>query len=52
MLRFLLAFSLCLSIGAGFWYALTSTLTDMTKADCLYGVQSACDQLKRDGVQP
>jgi hypothetical protein len=41
---------LCLGLGAGFWFTLTSTLTDMTKADCLAGVQRACDQLSRDGV--
>ena len=52
MLKFLLTFTLCLSIGAGFWYALTSTLTDMTKADCRAGVKRACDQLNRDEVKP
>lgn len=44
--------TLCLSLGAGFWFALTSSLTDMTRADCLAGVQRACDQLNRDGVKP
>lgn len=52
MLKFLLTFALCLSIGAGFWYALTSTLTDMTKADCRAGVELACEQLNRDEVWP
>ena len=34
-------------IGAGFWFALTSTLDDMTRRDCEYGVQAACEQLKK-----
>ena len=50
MRTFLASTALCLSLGAGFWYALTSSLTDMTKTDCLAGVQRACDQLNRDGV--
>jgi hypothetical protein len=42
--------TLCLGLSAGFWFALTSSLTDMTKADCQAGVQRACDQLKKDGA--
>ena len=35
-------------IGTGFWFALTSTLDDMTRRDCeLYNVQAACEQLKK-----
>jgi hypothetical protein len=46
MRTFLASTALCLSLGAGFWFALTSTLTDMTEADCLAGVQRACEQLE------
>ena len=28
------------------WFALTSTLDSMTRHDCLYGVQAACEALK------
>lgn len=42
---------LCLGLSVGFWYSLTTTLTDMTKADCLAGVQRACEQLNHDGVR-
>lgn len=51
MRSFLTSSVLCLGLGAGFWFALTSTLTDMTKLDCLAGVERACDQLNRDGVK-
>lgn len=44
--------ALCLALTGGFWYALTSSLTDMTRADCQAGVHRACNQLKADGVQP
>lgn len=47
MRPFLASFTLCLALGLGFWYALTSTLTDMTQRDCKAGVQRACDQLQR-----
>jgi len=50
MRTFLASSALCLSLAAGFWFALTSTLTDMTKADCLAGRQRACEQLQQDGV--
>lgn len=52
MRTFLASASLCLALSAGFWFALTSTLTNMTASDCRAGVTAACDQLKRDGVQP
>jgi len=51
MQAFLASSVLCLGLSAGFWFALTSTLTDMTKADCYAGVERACDQLNRDGVK-
>ncbi len=41
---------LCATLGAGFWYALTSTLTDMTRRDCQLGHTAACLQLTKDGV--
>lgn len=41
---------LCASLVAGFWYALTSTLTDMTRLDCEMGHTAACLQLTKDGV--
>ena len=50
MRPFLDSSTLCLALGLGFWYALTSTLTDMTQRDCKAGVQRACDQLKREGA--
>lgn len=40
---------LCLGLVVGFWYCLTTSLTDMTKADCKAGIQQACDQLVSDG---
>jgi hypothetical protein len=52
MRTFIASTALWLSLGAGFWFALTSTLTDMTRADCEAGVQNACVQLVRDGVKP
>jgi hypothetical protein len=52
MRTFLASSALCLSLGAGFWFALTSSLTDMTRADCLAGVERACQQLMVDGVKP
>lgn len=50
MRPFLASATLCLALGLGFWYALTSTLTEMTQRDCEAGVQRACDQLKREGA--
>lgn len=34
-----------------FWFALTSSLTDMIRRDCRAGVEQACLQLKADGVK-
>jgi hypothetical protein len=52
MRTFLASTGLCLALSAGFWFALTSTLTDLTTRDCRAGVSQACEQLRRDGVQP
>ena len=38
---------LCAFFGAASWYCLTSTLDDMTKRDCLAGVQKACAALEQ-----
>lgn len=43
---------LCLALSAGFWYSITSTLDDLTRRDCRAGVQRACDQLAKAGLQP
>tara|TARA_Y100001938_G_scaffold60343_1_gene84101 strand:+ start:81 stop:212 length:132 start_codon:yes stop_codon:yes gene_type:complete len=40
-----LFFFLC--VGAIFYTALDSSLTDMTKADCHAGIQLACEQIKK-----
>ena len=29
------------------FFTLNSTLTDMTIADCIYGIQAACEELKK-----
>lgn len=39
--------ALWLLIFAGFWFALNSTLHDMTQADCRRGVIQACEALQR-----
>ena len=52
MRPFITSSILCLGLTAGFWFSLTSTLTDMTIKDCRAGVQRACDQLQKEGVQP
>jgi hypothetical protein len=43
---------LCVGLGVGFWYSLTTSLTDMTRADCRAGIDRACAQLVKDGVKP
>ncbi len=35
------------AIGGIFFFALTSTLDDMTQRDCDLGVQAACEELKK-----
>ncbi len=35
-----------LFVAAAGWLVLTSTLDDMTRRDCQYGVQAACEALK------
>jgi hypothetical protein len=47
----LISATLCATLAAGFWYALTSTLTDLTITDCRAGAISACAQLKKDEVK-
>jgi hypothetical protein len=37
----------CVLFSAATWYCLTSTLDDMTKRDCLAGVQQACTALEQ-----
>jgi hypothetical protein len=44
--------TLCLLLGAAAFYSLTTSLTDMTRADCRAGIERACQQLKADGVEP
>tara|TARA_Y100001963_G_scaffold93199_1_gene128310 strand:+ start:793 stop:978 length:186 start_codon:yes stop_codon:yes gene_type:complete len=43
----LLSISFFALIGGGFFYCLTTTLDDMTRRDCEYGVQAACEALKK-----
>lgn len=45
------AAALWAAIITGFWFALTSSLTDMTRRDCRAGAELACKQLQRDGVK-
>lgn len=52
MPTFLASFTLCLALCFGFWYALSTSLTDLTIRDCQAGVQSSCNQLRQDGVRP
>jgi hypothetical protein len=35
------------AIGGIFFFALTSTLDDMTQRDCDLGIQAACEELKK-----
>ncbi len=42
---------LCLSLVAGFYYALSSSLTQMTVTDWQVGILKACEQLERDGIK-
>tara|TARA_Y100000004_G_scaffold56700_1_gene63066 strand:- start:521 stop:730 length:210 start_codon:yes stop_codon:yes gene_type:complete len=37
----------CVLFGASAWYCLTTTLDDMTKRDCLAGMQQACAALEQ-----
>lgn len=37
---------LCLTLTAGFWYCLNSSLGQMTATDCRAGVQRACKALR------
>ncbi len=37
----------CVLFSAAAWYCLTTTLDDMTRRDCLAGVQKACAALEQ-----
>tara|TARA_Y100001963_G_C6463345_1_gene301195 strand:+ start:55 stop:261 length:207 start_codon:yes stop_codon:yes gene_type:complete len=39
--------SLFAAIGVLFFWALTTTLDDMTQRDCNFGVQAACEDLRK-----
>jgi len=39
-------FILFIAFSSAFFWATSSSLTDMTKADCHYQVQAACEQLR------
>lgn len=52
MRTFLASSTLCLALAVGFFYAVTTSLTDLTIRDCRAGVERACEQLRQDGVQP
>lgn len=49
-MRTTLGITLWLGIFAGFWYATTTTLDDMTRKDCRAGIERACDELKQAGL--
>lgn len=44
------AIALCLGICAGFFYATTTTLDDMTRRDCRAGIEKACAALDKAGL--
>jgi hypothetical protein len=52
MRYFIPAAAFVIMICAGFFYALSSTLTEMTQQDCRSGIAAACRQLQQAGVQP
>lgn len=52
MRTFLASSTLCLALGVGFWYALSTSLANLTIRDCRAGVERACEQLRQSGVQP
>lgn len=47
-MRTFLLLALCVT---GFWFGLSSSLDDMTQADCRNGVQRACQQIQRGSLQ-
>ena len=47
----LLSSLFCLTLAAGFYYSLSSSLTQMTVTDCQYGNLRACEQLEKDGIK-
>ena len=36
-----------LAVGTIFYFALDSSLTSMTQTDCDYGIQAACEEVKK-----
>jgi len=42
-------FTCCLLalLGGAFWVSMTTTLNEMTERDCRYGIQAACEALKK-----
>lgn len=50
-MRTILIGTLCTTLAIGFWYALTTSLTDMARRDCSAGIERACLQLQKDGVR-
>ncbi len=45
--NFALISSLAVMFSLAFWYSLTTTLDDMTRRDCLAGVEKACSSLEQ-----
>ena len=46
-MRTIAALLMITGIAGAFWYCLTTTLDDMTRADCNAGVVAACQALKQ-----
>ena len=40
-------FILFIAFSSAFFWATSSSLTDMTKADCRHQVQAACEELRK-----
>ena len=47
LLRFTAGLAICTGLAGAFWYCLTTTLDDMTRADCNAGHVRACQALKQ-----
>jgi hypothetical protein len=47
LLRLTAGLAICTGLSGAFWYCLTTTLDDMTRADCNAGVVAACQALKQ-----
>jgi hypothetical protein len=46
-MRTLAILAMVAGLSGAFWYCLTTTLDDMTRADCNAGVVAACQALKQ-----